>query len=65
MTTTYKCDEGKLSKDIAILFAEHLDLYAHGICEIATISDHYPLHKAVIDNDLPLVQRISVGERYT
>lgn len=48
---------------MAVLFAEHLDLYAHGICEISAVPDHYPLHKAVIDNDLPLVQRISVGER--
>ena len=47
-----------------LLFSEHLDLYAQGICEISMHQDHYPLHRAVIENDLHLVQKIIVGERY-
>jgi len=48
---------------MATHFAERLDLHAQGIGEISRHKDHYPLHRAVIENNLQLVHRILVGER--
>ncbi len=52
------------TRDVSELFAEHLDLYPQGIAEISTSPEHYPLHQAVFDNNLPLIRRICVGERF-
>ena len=61
MTTIYKTPESY--KTMATHFAERLDLHAQGIGEISRHKDHYPLHRAVIENNLQLVHRILVGER--
>jgi len=53
-----------LPKEAIFLFCEHLDLYAQGILEISTSPEHYPLHKAVFENNLPVIRRVAVGERY-
>ena len=43
--------------------SERLDLYAQGYCEISLYSEHYPVHKAIFENNLPIIRRICVGER--
>ena len=53
------------SKHMVQLFREHLDLYAQGICEISMHPENYPLHRAVFENDLPLIRRLCVGERFS
>lgn len=63
MTTKYKTADGFNHKPLTTHFSEHLDLHAQGIAEISTHEDCYPLHRAVIENNLQLVQRIVVGQR--
>lgn len=62
ITTLYKAGEEMDYRGL-VHFAEHLDLYAQGIAEMSAHKDHHPLHRAVFDNNLQLVQRIVVGER--
>ena len=46
-----------------LLFSEHLDLFVQGIYEISTIPEHYPIHKAIIENDVELLQNILDDKR--
>jgi len=45
------------------LFGEHLDLYCQGVSEISKKPCNYFLHKAVIDNNLSLLQQLCAGKR--
>jgi hypothetical protein len=53
----------KQLQEMGVLLGERLDLYAQGFCEISLWSEHYPLHRAVFENNLPAIRRICVGER--
>eukprot|EP00826_Nyctotherus_ovalis_P061932 TRINITY_DN8873_c0_g1_i6.p1 TRINITY_DN8873_c0_g1~~TRINITY_DN8873_c0_g1_i6.p1 ORF type:complete len:226 (+),score=48.98 TRINITY_DN8873_c0_g1_i6:120-797(+) len=46
------------------LFRERLNLYAQGLYEISKQPCNYFLHKAVIDNNLSLLQQLCAGQRY-
>jgi len=50
-------------REMTDLFTERLDLYSQGICEITICSEHYPIHKAVFENNLVAIRRINTGER--
>jgi hypothetical protein len=45
------------------LFSEHLDLFSQGISEVSKQSCNYFLHKAVINNNLSLIQQLCSGKR--
>lgn len=50
-------------KQMGRLLREHLDLYNQGISEVSIHPANYLLHKAVFENNLPLIRRLCAGER--
>lgn len=46
------------------LFRERLSLYTQGLREVSKQPCNYYLHKAVIDNNLSLLQQLCAGQRY-
>lgn len=53
----------KNNSEMLQLFSERLDLYCQGALEVSKQPSNYPLHKAVMDNSLSLIQQLCAGQR--